>query len=95
MTDRESKLMDRLMQGDMEAFDELFPDAKSEDRIKMECFIKMATKEDGKHLWLAIVWYLFGWNVATMPNFESITEEMKNKGIDAELLNPKQEDDDV
>lgn len=99
MTDKESKLIERLMQGDMEAYDELMPNARPEDRMKMECFIKMATQDNGKHQWLAIVWYLFGWNVATMPNFESITEEIKKKlasrGIDAELLEPKQEDEDA
>lgn len=97
----EEKMKDltgRLLKGDMEAFDEIFPNAKPEDRIKTECFIKMATQDDGKHLWLATVWYLFGWNATTIPNFESLTEEMRkemeSRGIDVELLNPKEDSND-
>lgn len=59
MIDISPELIDRLLKGDMTAYDELFPNAKPEDRARTECFIKMATQDDGKHLWLAIVTYLF------------------------------------
>ena len=46
MTERENELIERLMQGDMEAYDELMPNARPEDRAMFENAMKKA-KEYG------------------------------------------------
>lgn len=60
MTDRESELIERLMQGDMEAYDELMPNARPEDRKNFEDAIKEMPKGRSatSQLWLAWVSYL-------------------------------------
>lgn len=57
MTDKESELIERLMQGDMEAFDELMPNARPEDRDAFEKAIKRMPQDrsGASQLWLAWV----------------------------------------
>lgn len=65
MTDKESKLIERLLQGDMEAYDELMPNARPEDRANFEDAIKKAREIGGEQdpisrAWLIFVLYLIG-----------------------------------
>lgn len=59
MTDRESELIERLMQGDMEAFDELCPNAKPEDRAMFEEAIKRMPQDKSGTAQLWIAWVLY------------------------------------
>ena len=62
MTDRESELIERLMQGDMEAYDELMPNARSEDREAFEKAIKRMPQDrsGASQLWMVWMLYLIG-----------------------------------
>lgn len=64
MTDRESELIERLMQGDMGAYDKLMPNARPEDRKNFEEVIKKAREIGGEQdpisrAWLIFVLYIF------------------------------------
>ena len=58
MTDRESKLIERLMQGDMEAYDELMPNARPDDRAMFKDAMKKA-KEYGVQGPVSKAWLVF------------------------------------
>ena len=59
MTDRESELIARLMDGDMEAYDELMPNARPEDRKDFEEAIKKAKEIGGEQDPISRAWLLF------------------------------------
>lgn len=70
MTDKESKLIERLMQGDMEAYDELMSNARPEDRANFENAIKKAKELSGEQdpvsrAWIMFVLWLIGQNIDT------------------------------
>ena len=68
MTDRESKLIERLMQGDMEAYDELMPNARPEDRANFENAMKDMPNVDNSKLWLAWVLHLMSRTLSRNDN---------------------------
>lgn len=84
MTDKESKLIERLMQGDMEAFDELMPNARPEDRANFEDAIKKAREIGGEQdpisrAWIVFVLYIIGKN---MGDFRKYDREANQKIAD-------------
>ena len=80
MTDRESKLIERLMHGDIGAYDELCPNAKPEHRKKVKTFLKSARQYDGTALlWLAWFMFLTGNSIEDIAEDIRMTAEKENR----------------
>lgn len=82
MTDRESKLIERLMQGDIGAYDELCPNAKPEHREKVKSFLKSVRQYDGKALlWIAWFMFLTGNSIEDISEGIRMTAEKENRAF--------------
>lgn len=70
MDDKSAELIERLMQGDMEAYDELMPNARPEDRANFENAMKKAKElseeqDPVSKAWIMFVLWLIGQNIDT------------------------------